>query len=532
MPACSCGMDHEQVRDACRNSLFATARILCGYRKGQHYRKEPSRTYHEPLLKLRQSWIAGGAKRVLTMWPRKHLKTSLMTIADVVHKLIRNPNERILLVHASGDRAQRWVRAIEDILDAGDEFRSFAHYFPELVPNRRKTEWSSKAFTIERSGKYPQPSCEGLGLNSTIVGGAYTNIKLDDLVERKISDSPLMMQQALSFLDDAPRLLDDMENDVIEVTGTLWPGGYYEKLMASPMWKKMILGCYHDNRSAVYFPDGKPGLPVWKEGFTKGGLERVRAEMGEYEFAHQMLNLLIERGLQRFDSSDILYYLIDPDADRIVFRDDRNQQWAVRVKQLDIRMAIDPSTGTGNDDSAIVVVGWDAEHSLIFVLEAWAGRVLLPSLVNKALEIYARWKPRMCYVESYATQAVYRQAIRDEAIRRGVSISLQGITHGALSKNAAITDRDGLLPYFKRHQVYVGKQHADLVQQLLNYVPGKFDQRDDMIDALCYLKTGWKSRGIDFASKGGDSDVPELNEELSVFAAPRDDAAYGLRCQT
>src|SRR5712671_1085564 len=92
--------------------------------------------------------------------PRAHLKTSLMTQAYAMWRLVRDPEERILIYTMHFDFAAVIMNYIRTTFAGGGTHGEiFLQCYGDLIPaDRDKTKWTSNDLTICRRGAYSDPS--------------------------------------------------------------------------------------------------------------------------------------------------------------------------------------------------------------------------------------------------------------------------------------------------------------------------------------------------------------------------------------
>jgi len=107
-----------QASDDQRGSSKADSKAECaGLASGQFE--------YRPFKEIR---ALEGARRLLVLYPRGHLKTTIVTIAHTIQWIINYPDVRILISTATGDQAQKIMREIRtssSILIFDFCFRSF-----------------------------------------------------------------------------------------------------------------------------------------------------------------------------------------------------------------------------------------------------------------------------------------------------------------------------------------------------------------------------------------------------------------------
>jgi hypothetical protein len=249
-------------------------------------------------------------------------------------------------------------------------------------------------------------------MDARVTGGHFTDQIFDDLIDETMIDSEILQAKAVNFIKRANPLFVNPEDDLRVIVGTRWPGEYYNWLLDidNNIFQKsevLLLGCYVDDRlrsflnetgKATILSEGEPIWPYDKEkgcGFTLETLENIRAD-SEYDFVHQYLNLEVSDEMRRFRKEDIKYFSWTTDRFQkpCVMVKTETDTVVTPIKNLYISMTIDPATGEGRntDESAITVCGHDRKSGLIFVLDAWDGRVTAFDLINKVLEMAEEWK--------------------------------------------------------------------------------------------------------------------------------------------
>jgi hypothetical protein len=142
-----------------RNFLFAMWRFLklpspteIQYDIAEYLQNGPRRRMVEAFRGVGKSWITAG----FVLW-----------------RLYKNPNERILVVSASKDRADAFSTFLKRCIA---EWELLQHLIPE--PGRRD---SNIAFDVGGSDAHQAPSVRSVGINGQMTGGRATIIVADDV---------------------------------------------------------------------------------------------------------------------------------------------------------------------------------------------------------------------------------------------------------------------------------------------------------------------------------------------------------------
>jgi hypothetical protein len=201
----------------------------------------------------------------------------------------------------------------------------------------------------------------------------------------------------------------------------------------------------------------------------------------------------------------------------------------IPVSSMYRTLTIDPATGehSRTDESAISVCGHCTKTGLKFVLDEWAGRPLPYDLIDQIINMADKWEPHKVAPEDVSFQKTFKHFLKQEAYRRGVSLSIRPVKPGTKSKGARIVK--ALQPYVQCHDLHFLKSQWQLVNELLNMqtISGKvIGKSPNRIDSLAYHAEFWR---------GGPSFQSDMEEDdLDTFDAYKIDtgAAYGLECTT
>ena len=149
------------MRQICRTDLLKLCEVL-GY-------KDVSRLVHAPILDALQKFQGGtdtevspgkwvytpkipfpqleGPRQNLFLYPRGHLKTSIISIAHVIQWIINYPNIRVLISCATGDQIDTVMGGLLKQFRFNPYMRAL---FPEYCPLPEKaSDWGNKErFTV------------------------------------------------------------------------------------------------------------------------------------------------------------------------------------------------------------------------------------------------------------------------------------------------------------------------------------------------------------------------------------------------
>lgn len=485
----TCGHDHEYVRQKLVGSLWNTVTTICGFNKS-NYQTPPSKLLHKRVCDWVQEKLTaqGAKKRILLMLPRGHLKTSTITIGVATWMIIRDPETRGFILHKLPEEAKGFLGAVKNILTS----EQFRHYFPDIIPGqdprRAGLKWLDEEICVKRKRFHPNSTLETKGLRSTIEGAHPIWAIADDLVDREVSRSPALTARAVEFRRNIGQILEPSPDSFFMVVGTSWPGGFYEEIIDDPEYEKLILGCFQDERSAqIGLCDY--GRPIWEERYSVEYLESLRREMGDYVFAHQYLNTFAPR-TQGFSSEDFRYYEYDASTASIRFTRDDKHWVTLPLSDADaITMTVDLATGSGDDETAVVVAAaFMRREGVIVVLDLWHGKKDPEYQIGKIIELAKKWNVQKIGFESTLWPMMkpwWQRTCAETGFRKEVV----ELSHKLRAKADRIWQ---LQPWLSNHRLLVRRNHSDLIDQFVRYSATARKNKDDLIDALAYQLDLWE----------------------------------------
>jgi predicted phage terminase large subunit-like protein len=381
-------------------------------------------------------------------------------------------------------------------------------------------------------------------MESRVVGGHFTDHVFDDLIDETMIDSEVMQSKCVNFVKRSNPLFVNPAHDLRIIVGTRWPGEFYNWLLDPEFnifqtHEILLLGCYVDHRfrdflesigRVTVLDDGSPIWPYNEKvgcGFSTEILEGIRKD-SEYDFTHQYLNMEVSDDMRRFRREDIKYYSLTTNkrGQRCVLVKTETDTIVRQIDNLYRSMTIDPATGEGKntDESAITVCGHDRQTGMVFVLDAWAGRVTAFNLIEKILSMAEEWDPNVVSPEDVSFQKTLKWYLKKAMLENGIHFPIRPVKPGTKSKGARIVD--SLQPFVRNQQVFFTKGQRKLVNELLNLqvVGGKVVGRSpNLADSLAYHVEYWRGK-----SKPVEEDDYEYFDPFLGDAGP----AYGIECLT
>lgn len=508
---------HQDIVQKCKDSLFFTGVFLCGFTK-------LSSGLHKPMADWLQKGLKDGHRRFFILTPRGHLKTTLFNQAYAIWRLINDPEQRLLMVMSSTELAEDKLSVVQQIIFN----QQFQHFFPHLVPDRSRVRWNASDLEIVRTGAWDAPSYRAVGRDKKKTGGHFTEHIFDDLVDGENEDLTVESKRAQRLLRQSNPLWVSRKKGVRLIIGTLWPCPFYTDLLDDDSYHKLVLGVRVDSRYRDWLRSMglesplEDGSPIFPEEESEETLDFAFRDMGEFDYAHQMLNIIVAEGMQSFRREDIQFYERRADSCLI-------DNVAFPIRQMKRTLTLDPATGENSrtDQSAITVCGYVPSNGIAFVLDQWQGRVLQHELIERTLDLASRWNVDTIAPEEVSYQATLKYYLRQRMLERGLRFTISPVKPGNTKKGKRIID--ALQPFIRNRQVYFYKNQKELIDELcaLNIVGGKVIGRSpNLVDSLAYHPKFWLRTIWD-----RDSVNPEI--EFDDDADLKDvSALYALRCSS
>jgi len=517
-----------EARQLCREDLHYLAKDVLGYNRiTEHYHKQMAMDIDSPRYRFK-----------LLLHPRGHFKSTLGTEARSIQKLLRNPNERILITNAKLDNSRKFLRAIANHFHNNSKFRWLCRgwWMDNYATKYHQAEFGDKLdwvmrdtqdeFTLLRPYEGREGSITTGSTESSLVSQHYSCIIADDLINRDFVRTADMIEKSILYFKDLLDLLDP--DGEMEIIGTRWshvdlyrwiieefggvaslrvPKNYLEEDIVErsqntpeieKQWMISIHPCYKED-----------GQPVFPEEFTREILEGLERAKGPYEFSAQYLLNPTPKEHQKFKEEWF-----------------RPVDQLPEAKELQICITVDPAKSLEDsaDNSAIVVCGYDRRNNM-FLLDGYDEKLDTDELPEALFEKVREWMPYARHFlpvgfEAVGFQETYIYNLERMMMERNFFFPIEPIKRRKQSKEERILRlvprikngfyvprRLNITPYSKRNEPY------DLVLrlkwQLLNF-PFTGD-RDDLADAMA------DQLDIVKASSLPNDHVPQKEENVVEF---------------
>jgi predicted phage terminase large subunit-like protein len=404
-------------------------------------------------------------KKLLVLLPRGTFKSSIVTVGYALWRILKNPNERILIANATYPMAISFLKQIKDHLERNQKIKEiFGDYF------KTADAWRTESITLrapgEQSYRGKEPTVSVYGMGSNLTGSHFTLALLDDMVNRDTIATPEQMQKVIDFYKDTLDLLDPV-------------GGRKQMIVVGTTWHQSDLYSWIlDRESGVAYDFETMRKPAFTGDWNKGEL-LFSPRLGWKELE----DLKRQQGPSHFAAQ----YLLDPvPPENAIFSNFKYyDDTELEGKPINKFIAVDPAVSEKEsaDYSAMVCVGVDKDGRW-YILDIWRDQVNPNRLINQIFLWDLKWKPVQIGVESNAFQKVLQFYIYEEMKKRHQFLPIKELNHTTTSKDARIRS---LEPLYANGMVLHDKSNEfnqNLEDELMHFPRTK---NDDLMDALASM---------------------------------------------
>lgn len=441
--------------------------------------------FHKPVVQFRQT---SPFSRNLYLLGRDHLKTSLITVAGNVQRILCDAQVRILLAGNIASSAEAQLSEIKGHLVNP----LLTWLFPEILwddPERQATEaWSGSKIAVKRKNRTKEATIETVGAEGAITGRHYEHGSYDDLVDEQNSQTRDQMEKVIYWFKTTQSLFEPGATQ--DIVGTPWAfNDLYDWLVKAKLKREFQLGVYRqpcwkirepgvlriDKRGGIaddeYLLDasGKK-IPAYPEKHTREALDG-RERVDPRIFAAQWL-------LRPTDDASALF----PRNTAII----RSRDLIPNPAKLWCVMAVDPASSIKSwaDNTAIVVVGFD-ELGFCYLLDVRAGQWTESQVVDQVYEAYHRTPGiRIIGFETVGFQKLYMREFSRAGETRGFLPIVKLERDNMIGKSMRIRSIE---PWWSKQQMIIAADCIsleDFLEEAQRFRAWKKDQQDDMLDAL------------------------------------------------
>lgn len=295
--------------------FFATEVLFPGT-VGVHYEEK----LHRPVCE----WTGTNDKgsRKLLLMPRGHRKTYLVTIANAVWRIVKDPNIRIILVSALDDTASHFCQMVKRQFQHNEAFLSV---FPEFRVSKHKQFGRTYDFTHPMRSddcNLIDPTFRSFYLGAPVAGRRCDVLIADDPIEKKHVTTPEQADKALKDFNDLIPVIDKTgKYNMIFVIGSRWAfNDIYGAMLGedrgdeaaadldvAAAFEHVVRHCLEDedgNPVTDILTEGEPILPsIWSREMLLEELKQYRIDVkrGEEDWWKQYMNVCMSPTGRKFE---------------------------------------------------------------------------------------------------------------------------------------------------------------------------------------------------------------------------------------
>jgi len=381
--------------------------------------------------------------------PRAHGKT-WMTGAYLIWRIVTNPNIRILIVTINQDKADEMMTYIQNQLERNEKL---IEVFGEQRGYTR--DWSRSTLRVMRAGKsgysHKEPTLTVLGITSSMVGGHYDLIVLDDITDQKNSRTEYRRQELVRWYNLTLMPMLEPQGKIISI-GTRWhENDIHHYLETSSNFT-------HKRYQAIIDEEKKTVL--WSERFTYEKLQEIKRGVGSVSFELQYQNNIISS-----EDSPIKMEWVQQAADN----------YKIVSPPFEIFIGVDlASKGEESDYFSITVVG--IKDGIVYVLDGLRTRASLFRQFELIRSYDNKWQASKIGIEAGAQQKI----ITDQFMEMS-TLPIVPIKSSSINDKMMRVQRLSVL--FETGRILLNPVLTSWIDELIMFPRGMYD---DTIDSLSF----------------------------------------------
>lgn len=459
------------VKRRMETDLLFLGRDILGYKRDEKRREgicDPPDPVH-----VRMVLLDDRSERFhMGLYPRFTYKTTIRTICKAIQRILRDPDDTILIVNEVWGNARRFLKEIKYHLYNNETLR---HLYGDF---RGAIDWNRDWINIkQRKNITKEPSISTAGTDVEVTSTHPRHIILDDLVGPKTITTSIQKQKTIDYINECLPLVGT--SGTIDISATRWAFDDAYQYLIDNWVNKMDW----DGNNLFAFDcmaiEDEQGNPIMPSKFGKAQIAQLKDTMPLHLFACQMENNPLAHGNSLVKYEDVLIYDMLP----------KNFP-----ENYDVFITVDPAISLNpNKCYTGIVCGIPVKPNLLYIDEALHLKVLPSGLIENVLMLIEKYdgKVRCIGIEETAFQKIYSGSLINE-LRKKMSENpnFRNIWVRPLSPIDNKHKRIHAMEYyFRHHQIYIRegtKGLRKLLEQVYHY-PHLSEVNLDMIDALAYF---------------------------------------------
>lgn len=432
--------------------------------------------FHRELCSYLDAVMRGDIKRLMVMVFPRSGKSELVSRRLPAFFLGKYPGQDIITASYGKELSTDFSRDVRNLVQSAEYQRLFPG--TELAPDSQaKDRWHTA-----RGGSYV-----AAGVGTTIVGRGANLFDIDDPIKSRAEAESETYRKAIWDWYRAVVYTRLQPNAAIVLTHQRW----HENDLAGMLLQEEANGTGDKWVKLIYPALNEFGESLWPEHFSVDDLKRIRAVIGEHEWAALYEQRPRPPGGSFFSASDLL---VDGKPIPLPLRYDT------------VFATIDTAVKTGKDndgvgcvywarsrhfDPPLVIIDWELRQMEGALLETW-----LPTVFRRLEEYAQTAQARLGSAGAFVEDKASGMVLLQQAARNGwPAHPIESRLTAAGKSERAITVSGHVYAgrvkmseaAYNRVSMYKGRNRNHLLSQVLDFRAGTKDMgEDDLLDCFSY----------------------------------------------
>jgi len=401
-------------------------------------------------------------KYISLLAPRSHGKTMCVG-TYILWNILRDPTIRILIVTINQDKANEMMSFVQQNLLGNEDIISI------WGEQKNPAEWSKQSIrvinTSGRKQRGKEPTLSVVGVTSSMVGGHYDLIILDDITDQKNSKTDYLRKGLENWYSSTllPMLEPEPESKLISI-GTKWhQNDIHEFFRKGGGFKCRTYKALRFVPNEEQLEKGMKPQVLWPNRWSYKKLMEIKNQAGTVNFSMQYQNEVVSA-----EDAIIKWEWLE------------NSKRSFNINELQppytTYMGVDlASKGEHTDFFSLSIIA--IKDSFIYLIDGFRGDLTMREQFNKILEYDIKHSPIKIGIDSAAQQKmITEQLMEDKPTLPIIPI-----------KPSIVNDKDSrvsrLSVYLETNRLLMNPAFSIYFDELSMYPRGA---NDDTIDSLSF----------------------------------------------
>lgn len=405
----------------------------------EKYGYDEAPDFHSELCGLLDTFNTSITQKICWSVPRGHGKSAYLSNVYPVHQIVYSKRHYILIVSETESMSQKFVEWVANQLKFNAKLRE--DFGGLLHPNKMSNEKDNQEEFVTSNNVKVQSASIGKQLRGARHGAYRPDlIILDDLESSKNTNTKELREKNLHWFNSVIMPIGDITRSAYIYMGTLvhgqgllpavlgrsdFKGKIYSAIVSEPenpqLWEQletMLRNQENPDRehdAEVFYYEHKEDMDagaktLWNDRFTYFELIKIKVNVGSRAFGSEYLNRPTDDESAIFKTS-LFQYFDDKD---LYYQDGRQMNFDI-FGFWDIAIG----KNSRSDYNAIITIGRDRRTGILYVLDAWAGKVPMHEALEVCIQKIHEYGHNMFGVETVQAQYdMYRQ-LREKLVKQG-----------------------------------------------------------------------------------------------------------------